>query len=291
MGAPALSQGLVCVWCRVSISQVLSESYDDVLAAVQESERGRWFLTEHAARLRAKETATVLDAIHKLESVVAGLPANQTSSPAVDRVKAAIAQARNHISSLQPEGKPLSEEAQMFAHLARLSKAALETGTPDVLRTNVSKGIDVALQLVQELENDFGFAPPPKLVEKPDVKPSIENQKYFHQDSDVFAPVQIGASTKVQFKSPVIAKSVDEMANRGARLTIHKGESHSISNSEIERGPAIDPVPANGDSRDHQPAPDVATPENKARITIIRRKPEDLSQVPLADQMAAENAA
>lgn len=41
--------------------------YEEIERAVMESARGRWFLAEYAKRLRAQDTALILDAIHRLE--------------------------------------------------------------------------------------------------------------------------------------------------------------------------------------------------------------------------------
>jgi hypothetical protein len=52
--------------------------YEEIERAVMESARGRWFLAEYAKRIRAKDTALILDAIHRLEtratSATAGEP-------------------------------------------------------------------------------------------------------------------------------------------------------------------------------------------------------------------------
>ncbi|MCW5697715.1 MAG: hypothetical protein KIS96_13400 [Bauldia sp.] len=44
--------------------------YAAIEAAVMETERGRWFLTEHARRCQGAETATVLEAVERLERTV-----------------------------------------------------------------------------------------------------------------------------------------------------------------------------------------------------------------------------
>jgi len=44
--------------------------YESIERAVMESKRGRWFLEEYARRLRRNETATVLQAIGKLETAL-----------------------------------------------------------------------------------------------------------------------------------------------------------------------------------------------------------------------------
>ena len=55
-------------------------SFDDILEAVQDSKRGRWFLQEFETRLQKRDTRSVLDAISRLESRMENLGA-QTSNP------------------------------------------------------------------------------------------------------------------------------------------------------------------------------------------------------------------
>jgi hypothetical protein len=281
-----------------SLSAVLSESFEDVFAAVQETERGRWFLDEYAARLRSEETKSVLSAIQKLENVVTNLPAQPSKSAELDKVKVAIKLAREQISTqlapLSNQGTQLSQEGQMFAALAKLSREALTTEATDTMRQNVGKGIDVALQLVQDIDNELGFAPPPKLeesapppVRKGEVsitiksKPTPEQQKFFQQDADVFAPPQ-----SAEFKSPGSAKAGDESAGKGARLTINKHDPAKQPTTEHA------PVAANVEASSHTPVADMpAEGGDKPRIVIIRRKPEELTQMPLADEQKPDDAA
>ena len=52
---------------------VLAEAdYEAIETALRETERGRWFLAEHARRNRAAETRLLLQAIEKLERVMRG---------------------------------------------------------------------------------------------------------------------------------------------------------------------------------------------------------------------------
>ena len=54
--------------------------YEAICATVMESARGRWFLEEYARRNRQADTALVLAAIHRLESLIAGGRAGQASA-------------------------------------------------------------------------------------------------------------------------------------------------------------------------------------------------------------------
>jgi hypothetical protein len=75
--------------------------YDAVYAAVTETERGRWFLSEYAKRNRRADTDLVVAAIARIEAAVCGDAAPQSSAAeprdltalaaAIERIEAAIA--------------------------------------------------------------------------------------------------------------------------------------------------------------------------------------------------------
>jgi hypothetical protein len=75
------------------VGDFTDNDYEAIEAAVMETARGRWFLSEHARRNRAADTVALLGAIKKLERIIAG--------------------------ASKPAG-----EAEILADLARLSKAA-----------------------------------------------------------------------------------------------------------------------------------------------------------------------
>src|ERR1700722_19219364 len=74
--------------------------YDAVYAAVTETERGRWFLSEYAKRNRRADTDLVAAAIARMEAAVCGdAPQSSAAAPpsppptaaAIERIEAAIA--------------------------------------------------------------------------------------------------------------------------------------------------------------------------------------------------------
>ncbi|HEX4762308.1 MAG TPA: hypothetical protein VFU87_05905 [Sphingomicrobium sp.] len=48
----------------------LSETYETIEKAVMETERGRWFLAEHARRQRSADTSGILESLKRLESLL-----------------------------------------------------------------------------------------------------------------------------------------------------------------------------------------------------------------------------
>ena len=91
------------------ISETLPPSeaeYDAICAAVMETNRGRWFLSEYARRNRQADTQVVLSAIERLESVIRSEPATQS----IDRVRfdliemaKAIARTKAEIAAIKPD--------------------------------------------------------------------------------------------------------------------------------------------------------------------------------------------
>lgn len=85
------------------------DDYGAIEAAVMETERGRWFLAQYAARNRNSDTTALLDAIKKLErtmqSNTAGAPGMSADQVRFDLVEmaAAIAQTKREIASLRSD--------------------------------------------------------------------------------------------------------------------------------------------------------------------------------------------
>jgi chemotaxis protein CheZ len=73
--------------------------YEMIAAAVLETERGRWFLAEHARRNRQADTKLVLEAIAKLERTLAHRP----ESPDPDRMRVDLVEMLNAITRTKAE--------------------------------------------------------------------------------------------------------------------------------------------------------------------------------------------
>ncbi|MBX9617918.1 MAG: hypothetical protein K2X10_02095 [Hyphomicrobiales bacterium] len=101
-------------------NDILSEQdYEAIEAAVMETERGRWFLREYAARNRVASTSEILDVLSRIESRLAAAPAigaeaqspapaalvSAPLQPAVDIsvISGLIAAARGEMAALREE--------------------------------------------------------------------------------------------------------------------------------------------------------------------------------------------
>jgi hypothetical protein len=230
-------------------------AFDDILEAVQESRRGRWFLQEYEARLQQRDSKSILDAINRLEARVGSMGASAPDE--LSRVRNAISNARNDLLKLGMGKQALSPEGKIFAQLAELARKSM----PADSSATVVRG----LQLVDEIEravipanNDHGG-------------------KYFTADAQIFQTPPVAAKpVLVEKPEPVVQiKKSDEPVQTGAKLVIRK------ANAEIDAAPAspvAQPAPEPLKQEAVVPAVEVVTSDHP-RISIVRRKPEDMNDV------------
>jgi len=262
-------------------------NFEDLLHTVQESERGRWFLSEFENRIRKAETSHIFAAIQKLESIMAEHGKSGGDSLLVARARTAIAAARREIASI--EGAKMSDEGRLFAKLADMARTAFTAdGTP----APVNAGITRALRLVDQIEQEL--SPLPR---------ADGGNAYFNADSSVFEapnmPVMKPATPAIAAVKPAAPE-----VERGAKLLIRKSgevEAYASAPPQPKTEPQLQTSPApTADTpaapvQAAEPAAGIASitpPAAKApRVVIIRRKPEDLQDVPLVDETASGTAA
>jgi len=69
-----------------AIDTVNGLDFEEIEAAVMETTRGRWFLTEFARRARAADTKILLGAIRRLEDQLLAMPVATPANPDIDRL-------------------------------------------------------------------------------------------------------------------------------------------------------------------------------------------------------------
>ncbi|MEX0590673.1 MAG: chemotaxis protein [Xanthobacteraceae bacterium] len=109
--------------------------YESIAAAVLETARGRWFLTEYARRNRHSDTKIVLEAIEKLERMIA----QRAEGPEPDRVRVdlvemmeAITRTKNEIASIRPAPDSANHFDQASSELDAIV-GTTEKATSDIL--------------------------------------------------------------------------------------------------------------------------------------------------------------
>jgi chemotaxis protein CheZ len=120
---------------------VVDQDYEDIQAAVMETGRGRWFLNEFAQRNRVADTQILLDAIKKLESMVAEKETTGSPDPDVEKIRFDIVDMANAIALTKQEiaginsGDNKSDDSRLDVATAELDAivVAAETATSDIL--------------------------------------------------------------------------------------------------------------------------------------------------------------
>lgn len=253
------------------------ESLDEILNVVKETPRGRWFIEAYTNRVQTSGTATILSAIGKLETNLQSMSSNGADAALLQKARRHIEQARAEIVSSELGHPSLTAEGQLFAKLAELSRKAFSE--PGIEQPGIAKNVDRALRLVAELDQDLGttLVPMPVAATKPAVQ-------YFKQDDDIFEPAP--AASKI---STAKAPKIVETTPRGAKLVIQHIDlgrnetSQSLANEAdtlLKNEPPVFQTPA------HAVADN--TPPEPSRIVIIRRKAEDVMELPLVEDTAEE---
>jgi hypothetical protein len=282
---------LVCVCGSLRMSSLeLAETrltFDDILEAVQDSKRGRWFLQEFESRVQKRESQSILNAISKLENRMEQLGPQSSNPDDLGKVRAAIANARNDLFKLGMGKEALSKEGRLFAELADLARRAM----PDAGDKNA--GIVRGLQLVDEIDRT--------------ISPSNDDSgaKFFAADSNLFdRPVTVpkpvlveSASQPIVVETPkatmvetkTVAKS--EPAPIGAKLVIRKaGQTPTEHPAEKTEAKPTEVIPQAVEAKP-APAPVEDQRSDNPRIVIIRRKAEDMPEVAIGELVETNTAA
>jgi hypothetical protein len=275
-------------------------SFDDILEAVQDSRRGRWFLTEYEARIHKRDTQSILNSLNRLESRMESLGSNNSSPDELVRVRGAIANARNDLLKLGLGKEALSKEGRLFAEIADLARKSM----PVAVDSNA--GIVRTLQLVDEIDSTIlGHATADK------------GAQYFSADAALFeksaapakpvliaptvaaepAAASLAAQPETSIAAPVATAPVaakpekkEEAAPVGARLVIRKvGQAAEAKTPDpsVETTQPVAEKPAEALSAQPQSAVETEPTQHvqdNPRIVIIRRKAEDMPDVDLSTQ-------
>ena len=109
--------------------------YDTILAAVMETARGRWFLSEFAHRNRNTDTKMVLTAISRLESLL------KTNDLAIEPLALA--------GPVQAPG----EFSRILGQLRDIAESLVECGAPTYLCSDLNRGFDQLAAAFVEVAN------------------------------------------------------------------------------------------------------------------------------------------
>ncbi len=270
-------------------------TFDDILEAVQDSRRGRWFLEEFKKRNASAEIRDVLAAINRIESRINSLADSGAAASELARVKTAISTTRQAIAKTDAG---LSAEGRLFADLAERARKAMGS-------SESASGVSQAIRLIDDLDRQLNAV-------RSNAETSANSDQYFSRDSDLFEKQPVAAKPVLVSSRPepvapetpqpasengatVTALPKNEGVQLGARLVIThtsaKPGEPSIQESETTPVVTSDESSAreadaklSAEASPFDPGAIASSPEaaaSKGRIVIIRRTPEEMSDMPL----------
>jgi hypothetical protein len=249
-------------------------SFDDILEAVQDSKRGRWFLQEFESRLQKRDTSSLLSAMTRLENRMVELSKSSGKPESLGSVSAAIAAARNDLLKLGLGKEAMSTEGRLFADLAEMARKAMPAAVEG--RATIVR----ALQLVEEIEG--AVITPPN---------SDRGADFFKPDADLFErratmpkPTLVAAAESAIASPPAPKPEQSAAPATGAKLVIRRSD-HSVEELQPEKSAAAEVQSPVVNLPDPQ-LPEKSTLDNP-RIVIIRRRAEDMPDVTVGTESAA----
>jgi hypothetical protein len=180
-------------------------TFDEIEAAVRETERGRWFLDEYARRHAQPDTRELLSALRRIERAL-GSPTGPATGPDMASLTQRLIEARKGLPDITKDGGRLAAETLMATEvldgLGTLEPQLLGTSGSRLALThetgrlkqmageqrNVYSRLEACAAKFEALEAELlsGIV----LSGAKDETPApAANLKFFAQDEDLFAPV------------------------------------------------------------------------------------------------------
>lgn len=129
-----------------SPNRIADDDYQAIEAAVMETARGRWFLAEYARRNRSADTASILEALNKLEQIAEPLDGAPAPAGNVDDVLAILAELKT---------SPWQGAAYREPRPAHVRPQQTAEGAITAVRRTAEKILEVAYELREAGANDM----------------------------------------------------------------------------------------------------------------------------------------
>ncbi len=141
-----------------------SETYETIEKAVMETERGRWFLAEHARRQKSADTAGIFEALKRLEAVLVPSTSSRPPDDALDYMQSAARELMSRSDALRRIAGELENQDTQAALASEADAVRLVALNHDLFRHRFA-----------------GLGRP--------VAPTADQLKYFAGDEDEFEDV------------------------------------------------------------------------------------------------------
>jgi hypothetical protein len=158
---------------------ISEDDYEAIEAAVMETVRGRWFLSEYARRSRAGEMRQLLDAVGRLEQVVTEQKA-MPADPAIRLLVQRLKEVGQNLNGIAAEMRLLGNDADLCGRIEGQARAL-----GGLIRLNgqasgqvTGQGAGQAPQAVAHKPQPLPQAVPPQVVAVPEPMPQLSQQPF-----------------------------------------------------------------------------------------------------------------
>lgn len=173
----------------------VDSDYDSIQAAVMETVRGRWFLSEYARRNRNADTDVLLKAIGRIESFVQDQVQHHNPEPAPsennDNRPVSSDEAPAAAPFLAPQDKLEAANAELVLvreHIRNIADSLIECGAPSFLTNDLKRRVEDVSQVCGQLAEIGKVAQPVEAVAP--AAASMQDRDISIQRQDIEAPVQ-----------------------------------------------------------------------------------------------------
>ena len=152
-------------------SPSVDSDYDSIHAAVMETVRGRWFLSEYARRNRHAETDVLLKAIGRIESFIEDQVQDQLPEPLSAPFSRASSDSQQALPDVAPAVGPFfapkdrldsscADLALVRERLRDITDSLIECGAPSFLTNDLKRRLDDIASICLRLEEIAAVAQP-----------------------------------------------------------------------------------------------------------------------------------
>ncbi|MEC9367719.1 MAG: chemotaxis protein [Pseudomonadota bacterium] len=223
-------------------SPIRPVDYEAIEAALMETARGRWFLTEFARRNRSSDTNVLLDAIIKLETAVMRdrmpTPGGETLRRDLIEMSEAIARTRREIAAIRPPADAAGEGRGLGSATEELDAIveATETATSDIL--GAAEDIQETAWLLREAGADEASCD--RLDQRAtDIYTACSFQDITGQRTSKV--VQILRYLEQRVNAMVDIWGLDEIMVRDSEVDSRRPDSHLLNGPQL-RGRGLDQI-------------------------------------------------
>ncbi len=274
----------------------IREDYEAIEAAVMETPRGRWFLSEYLRRNQARETRDLLAAMRKLERAV--MPAQRSPlplRPVLEHAASALAaiDAENPASLPEAVARMAMQTARQAARMEKLSATTPQLEDMAKEQHNLARKLEILASALGEIAALDGEGHDELAQDEPPLQD--DNLDWFAEDAELFAEPPAPAPAPDPVRDP--QEPAESAQLKEGEILPPAGDG--APETDIPSSPVQGQQPASGEPADEgfmsiiiKPAPqpegqggdETAAKSSRPRIIITRKSSSSELEIPFLDK-------